>query len=245
MIGMAKTPKLTGRQPNGFIVGCLVSLLVLIAALAPVNARENSHPAWKGDFQSRLEVYAMMQMLNVELLGSTSATRTLEKWCQTHQLAAPANIVAQPVVGEDKAPTQEQLQRLEVTGPEQVKYRKVRLFCGDQLLSEADNWYVPGRLTADMNRLLETTQTPFGKAVAPLEPYRQTISVKMLWSPLPEGWEVEHPVHDANSRKQPLTIPGALFEHRALVYGKDRKPIAEVHEVYQRQIVADPKPNQR
>ena len=67
----------------------------------------------------------------------------------------------------------------------------------------------------------------------------------MLWSPLPEGWEMGNPVHDANSRKQPLAIPDALFEHRAVVFGKDRKPIAEVHEVYQRQIVAAPKRSQR
>jgi len=245
MIGMAKIPKLTHRQPNRFVVGCLGILLVLMAILAPVNARAKGHPSWQVDFQSRLEVYALMQMLNVELLGSPSATRTLEKWCQTHQLAASATIVAQQVPDGDKTPQPEQLQRLEVTGPEQVKHRKVRLFCGDQLLSEADNWYVPGRLTADMNRLLETTQTPFGKAVAPLEPYRQTISVKMLWSPLPEGWEMGNPVHDDISRKQPLAIPDALFEHRAVVFGKDRKPIAEVHEVYQRPIVAAPKRSQR
>jgi len=63
----------------------------------------------------------------------------------------------------------------------------------------------------------------------------------MLWSPLPEGWEIENPVHGAKGIIQPLTIPEALFEHRAVVYGMDRKPIAEVHEVYQRQIIAVPK----
>ncbi len=127
-----------------FAVACLVFLLAF--ALAPAYARDNkSNTGWQNDFQSRLEVYAIMQMLNVELLGSPSATRTLEKWCQTHRLAAAPSIVAQPVSGDNKPPSQEQLQRLEVTGPEQVKHRKVRLFCGDQLLSEADNWYVPGR----------------------------------------------------------------------------------------------------
>jgi hypothetical protein len=30
---------------------------------------------------------------------------------------------------------------------------------------------------------------PFGKVVRPLEPYRQTFAVKLLWSPLPTGWE--------------------------------------------------------
>ncbi len=240
MIGGEKNRARSIRHCAKPVVACLVFLLAF--ALAPAYARDNkSNPGWQNDFQSRLEVYAIMQMLNVELLGSPSATRTLEKWCQTHQLAAVPSIVAQPVLGDNKPPSQEQMQRLEVTGPEQLKYRRVRLFCGDQLLSEADNWYVPGRLTADMNRLLETTQTPFGKVVAPLEPYRQTIFVKMLWSPLPEGWETENPVHGEKNRKQPLAIPDTLFEHRAVVYGKDRKPIAQVHEVYQRQILAAPK----
>jgi len=221
-----------------------VVLLAWVLSAAPACSREKALLSWQDDFQSRLEAYAIMQTLNVELLDSPSATHTLEKWCQTHRLAAVPSIVAQPVLGDNKPPSQEQMQRLEVNEPKNVKHRKVRLYCGDQLLSEADNWYVPGRLTADMNRLLETTQTPFGKAVAPLQPYRQTISVKMLWSPLPEGWEIENPVHEAKGRKQPLTIPDALFEHRAVVYGKDRKPIAEVHEVYQRQILAAPKRNQ-
>ena len=31
--------------------------------------------------------------------------------------------------------------------------------CGDQVFSEADNWYVPARLTAEMNHALDTTDT--------------------------------------------------------------------------------------
>jgi len=45
-----------------------------------------------------------------------------------------------------------------------VKYRRVQPSCGDHILSEADNWYVPRRLTPEMNRLLETTDVPFGRA---------------------------------------------------------------------------------
>ena len=127
-----------------------VVLLAWVLSVAPACSRKKALLSWQDDFQSRLEAYAIMQMLNVELLGSSSATRTLEKWCQTHQLAALPSIVAQPVLGDNKPPSQEQMQHLEVTGPEQVKHRKVRLYCGDQLLSEADNWYVPDRLTADM-----------------------------------------------------------------------------------------------
>ena len=54
------------------------------------------------------------------------------------------------------------------------------------MLSEADNWYVPSRLTGEMNRVLETTAAPFGKAVMDLKPYRQTYAVDVLWWPLPD-----------------------------------------------------------
>ena len=49
-------------------------------------------------------------------------------------------------------------------------------------MSEADNWYVPARLTPEMNAFLDTTDTPFGKAVRPLQPYRKTLEAKLLWS---------------------------------------------------------------
>ncbi|MFX8883413.1 hypothetical protein ABTM86_19675, partial [Acinetobacter baumannii] len=49
-----------------------------------------------------------------------------------------------------------------------LAYRHVRLVCGDVVLSDARNWYVPARFTAAMNRTLADTDTPFGKVVAPL-----------------------------------------------------------------------------
>jgi hypothetical protein len=100
---------------------------------------------------------------------------------------------------------------------------------------------VPDRLTADMNRLLDTTDTPFGKVVTPLEPYRQTFAVKLLWLPLPKGWErgsITAPLGPGRA----LTIPEVLFEHQAVLYTRDHKPFAEVDEVYERQLLAFPPP---
>lgn len=216
-----------------FAIVCVVAGLVLNPALA----REQPTAVWQDDFQSRLEVYALMQTFSVDILGSHSATKSLEKWCREHLLAAIPTIVARRIQGEERPLLPEQMQRLEVTNPEQVKYRKVQLFCGEQLLSEADNWYVPGRLTAAMNELLETTDTPFGKVIASLEPSRQTLSVKLLWSPLPEGWELTPRPIKHHGKSKALEIPNALFEHQTLLYSQDRKPISEVHEVYQRQIL--------
>jgi hypothetical protein len=189
-----------------------------------------------------VEALAVMQTLNAELLGSRSATQTLEKWCGDHRMADEPKIVAHLIRGADKAPSPEQRQRLQVAGAEDVKYRRVQLQCGMRVLSEADNWYVPGRLTAEMNRLLETTETPFGTAVRPLEPFRQTLAVTMLWSPLPERWDQETAAALPPSSTGALAIPDALFAHRAVLYTREHVPFSEVYEVYQRQILAFPPP---
>jgi hypothetical protein len=208
----------------------------------PAVAQAEEPPVWSDSFVSRLEALALIQSLNAGILGSSSATLSLEKWCRDYRLAEEPKIVADLIRGVDKPPTPEQRQRLQVTGRERVKYRRVQLRCGRQLLSEAENWYVPGRLTAEMNRLLETTDTPFGKVIQPLAPYRQNLSVKILWSPLPDGWARESPQPSTADPTRPLAIPEALFEHRAILYTRKHKPFSEVYEVYQRQILGFPRP---
>jgi len=217
---------------------CLALLVASsLTLLVPVHAQDA--PPWPDTFTARLEALAMIQTLNAEILGSRSATMTLENWCRSHRLAEEPRILARPVTGVSKMPTAEQRQRLEVTEQEEVKYRRVQLRCGTQVLSEADNWYVPSRLTPEMNRLLETSDTPFGKAVEPLEPYRRTFSVTLLWAPLPDDWERQAATRPGSSDRT-LEIPAAVFEHRAVLYTRDHKPFSEVSEVYQRQILAFP-----
>jgi chorismate-pyruvate lyase len=213
-----------------------------LSALALAHAQESR--AWPDTFVSRLEALALMQTLNAEILGSRSATATLEAWCRDHRLAAEPRIVALVVPGMNKAPSDEQRRDLEVERDVEVKYRHVQLRCGANLLSEADNWYVPARLTAEMNRLLDTTDTPFGKAVESLQPYRRTIATRMLWTPLPDGWELR-PDRPAARNGGRLAIPDALFEHRAILYTRGNTPFSEVREVYQRQILAFPPPSPR
>src|SRR5689334_18561514 len=106
---------------------------------------------------------AVVQSLNKQLLASTSATRTLEQWCSDHHMAAGPKIVAVRMNVPPKAPSAEQLQRLDVRDASEVMYRRVQLRCGTHVFSEADNWYVPARLTPEMNVALTTTDTPFGK----------------------------------------------------------------------------------
>ena len=165
---------------------------------------------------------ALVRTLNAELLASRSATQVLSAWCGDHHLAADPTILARRDTVTDQRVTAEQRQRLRVSADEPVAYRHVRLMCGARVLSEADNWYVPARLTAEMNHTLETTDTSFGTVVRPLEPTRETLSVTMFWPALPD---------DA------AAIPAALFAHRAVLYRRDHVPFSEVYEVYQRQIL--------
>ena len=207
-----------------------------------VPARSQS-TVWPDDFQTRLEAQALVQTLNGELLASRSATFTLEKWCGEHHLASAddATIKAHLIRGQDMPPTSDQRQRLKVGPDEKINYRRVQLVCGDLVLSEADNWYVPGRLTPEMNRLLETTDTPFGKAVLDLHFHRQTFAAKVLWWPLAEGWEMKPP--PGSGKRGNLTIPQALFEHRALLFTKDGVPFSEVRETYRRELLQFPLPH--
>ena len=217
----------------------LTILVSTVLAILPAGAQD--FPAWPDTYVARLQAFALVQTLNAEVLASRSSTLTLEAWCRDHHLASEPRIVAEVAREVAKTPTAEQRQHLQVSLQEEVKYRRVRLRCGTRVLLEADNWYVPGRLTPEMNRLLDTTSTPFGKAVQLLQPYRQTFAVKLLWSPLPDGWERSSttPLPRNNG---PLSIPDALFEHRAVLYTREHQPFAEVDEFYQRQLLAFPPP---
>ena len=191
-------------------------------------------PAWPDTFESRLQALALMQTLNADILASRSATASLEKWCRDHQLAETPAITARVARGIDQPPSAAQRQRLQLGDRDEVKYRRVQLVCGGRLLSEAENWYVPGRLSAEANRLLDTTSTPFGTVVRSLEPYRRTFDVTLLWRPLPADWAIRPPASAAGGA---LAIPDALFEHRAVLYTREHVAFSEVHEVYQRQIL--------
>jgi len=97
---------------------------------------------------------------------------------------------------------------------------------------------VPSRLTAAMNRQLGTTDVPFGKVVQPLHFRRQTLSAKLLWSPLPPGWDSGAALPPASSR--PLVIPPHVLQHRALLYTQANQPFSLVVESYTASMLARP-----
>jgi chorismate-pyruvate lyase len=210
--------------------------LLLGAVFSPEFGFAQNAPAWPDTFLARVEALALLETLNATLLAARSATFTLDRWCADHKLAGETKIRARLRHDVAKPIAAEQRRRLQIDTDEPVRFRHVELTCGDRVLSEADNWYVPSRLTAEMNRLLETTDIPFGRAVADLNPFRQTFAAEILWRPLDEGWEQRTPT--ADHPEQSLDIPPKLFEHRALLYTPDRKPIAEVDEIYTRENLA-------
>jgi chorismate-pyruvate lyase len=212
--------------------------VLIVALCCSLTLPALARPEWRDTFESRLEILALLQSLNGEILAGSSATRTLEEWCGEHHMADDPKIVAVRVPDVRKEPTAEQLQRLGVHDASEVRYRRVELRCGTHMLSKADNWYVPARLTPEMNALLETTGTPFGKAVQPLRPYRRTVAVTMLWTPLPRGWEQRKRPRFRCFRRRTLAIPDDVFRHRAVLYTEGHVPFSEVVETYQSEVLA-------
>lgn len=202
---------------------------------------DDRSPAWTNDFTGRLEALALLQTLNAELLSHDSATLTLDRWCDAHHLASPAKVVAVRDRGASKPATAELRRALGVGEAEPIRYRRVQLVCGRHVLSEADNWYVPSRLTPAMNRQLDTSDIAFGRAVQALHFQRRTLSAQLLWSPLPDGWDTAGgALPDASAPA--LAIPHAVLEHRAVLTLPDGTPFSEVIETYTEQVLAFPQP---
>jgi hypothetical protein len=191
---------------------------------------------WTSNFVTRVEALALLQSLNADLLSHDSATLTLERWCAAHKLASPAKVTAVRVLDADKVPTPEQRVELGVSATEPVRFRHVKLTCGTAVLSEADNWYVPARLTPDMNKQLDSSDTPFGLVVRPLHFQRHTLSSRLLWLPLPVGWEMS----GAGRGGAQDSMPTKLLEHRAVLALPDGTPFSEVIETYTDQVLAFP-----
>lgn len=155
---------------------------------------------------------ALLERFEAGLAAQDSATAALESWCGQRGFADPARVIAAPLTGEALAASARIRAQLGVTAAEPLKYRHVRLSCGGRALSDAHNWYVPARLTAEMNRQLETSDIPFGKVIASLDFTRERLAAQRGASP-------ECP-------------PGTVLSHRALLRLPDGRAISLVIECY-------------
>lgn len=180
------------------------------------------------NYIERLRLQAQLQSLNADLLSQDSATAVLQALCDRRLTDAP-RILARPIaVADDVALATAARHELDARSDQLLRRRHVELACGETVLSRADNWYLPGALTPGMNAALEGTEIPFGVVVRPLGFQRRTLEARLLFSPLPYGWEAQDPVmFDA-----PVTLPADVLQHRAVLQTPDGCPFALLIETY-------------
>ena len=119
-------------------------------------------------------------------MAAPSATQFLTGKCASLKLASPAVIHAVRDKHMNIKAGSGIRKLLDVGSSARLGYRRVKLICGCHTLSEADNWYVPDRLTPDMNHKLDTTDVPFGTVVKSLNFHRKTIKMEALTDPAHE-----------------------------------------------------------
>jgi chorismate-pyruvate lyase len=146
------------------------------------------------------------------LASHASATQALQQWCEARGIAPGETIRVEFVTGADEAPPADLRTVLGVSAEEPLGYRHVRLICGDKVLSDAHNWFVPARLTGEMNRQLAETTVPFGRIAASLKFTREPLS--------------------AARRGDPGCPDDAISTHRARLVLPDGRPLAYVVECY-------------
>lgn len=141
-----------------------------------------------------------------------SATLALEEWCAARGIADPARVTAHDLSAPGNNPPETMRKRLRLGRSETFATRNVQLACGQTVLSVAWNWYVPSRLTPRMNEALRSTDTPFGKIVAPLGFRREPLeTVRGRADSCPEG---------------------TISTHRAMLLLPDGRPLAYLIECY-------------
>jgi chorismate-pyruvate lyase len=104
-----------------------------------------------------------------ELLAGGIATQVLER-------RAVGKVRAEAVGESSVAVDADVRALLACAANDAVAHRETRLMAGDAVLSDADLWYLPARLTAQMNHALAVGDTPFGAVIRALSPTRRTLS---------------------------------------------------------------------
>ncbi|MEZ2132254.1 MULTISPECIES: hypothetical protein [unclassified Sinorhizobium] len=223
---------------SSVLIAVITGATTLNSIAAPVGTVR-----WPDTVPSRLEAFALIQSLQNDLLSNESATLTLDRWCETHHLGDPPEIIVERIPDQVKQAGDEERKILEVGIYDVVKYRRVKLRCGDRVLSEADNWYVPDRLTPEMNEKLDHSDMPFGRVVCALNFHRKTLQARLLWNPLPSDWELKGALPSDRSGSGYLDIPPYLFQHRAVLTLAGGVPFSYVVETYTNSVLDFPAPS--
>lgn len=210
---------------------------------APPQPRIKPTPQpWRNSFLHRLMLATLIRQMENRLLAENSATQTLERWLQEHAMFGPNETLRAERESNTSPPCPpELLAALDMPAPHNghaLRYRKIRLMGQNHIYSEAENWFVPARLTTSMTETLEQTDTPFGRVVAPLGFTRQLLRRETLWSPLPNLWEMQPLITHQAQEEAPLALPPYLFRHVALLRTHAGTPFSLVVETYTPQAFA-------
>ncbi|HWF00028.1 MAG TPA: hypothetical protein VG248_09555 [Caulobacteraceae bacterium] len=171
-----------------------------------------------------------LQRLDAQLRAEPSASLVLTTWCRERGLMGPADTL-RAIASDQTGPEPASLRRDLRIGPGQsVRRRHVQLLCGEHVVSQADNFYLPGRLTPAMNHDLETTGHPFGIVVRDLHFTRRRLEAGTP------------PSAAACLAGKGVGAAGAVLRHRALLTGADGSPFSEVVETYQCAVLSGARP---
>lgn len=209
-------------------------------AVAALTTAPLASQAFPDSYAGRLDALTETQKLQASLQSRDSATETLRLWCESHGWAQPAQIHAVRDAATVKAPTAQVRALLGARGRTPIRYRRVRLMCADKVLSEADNWYLPGKLTPEMNQALDQTDTPFGVAVKALGFHRKAVESLVLLHPFDDDAD-GGTASDAHA----LRLPQAVIRNTAVLSTDAGGPFSVVVESYTRQVLDPPSPDRQ
>ncbi len=199
-----------------------VILPAVILAGSAATAAEPATVVSQADF-------ATVTRFEARLDSADSASEILRQWCADRGLAKPPIIRAVRLDNAERPASTMTRGRLGAGPRERLRYRHVQLVCGAHVLSEADNWYRPSLLSAEMNRRLDETDTPFGLAVAALTFRRESVSV---------NWLVK-PAARATGPAGAPPMPKYLLRHTAILRTGEGVPFSLVIETYTSAILAN------
>lgn len=199
----------------------LFNIAWLFGAAASDWARSKPEPGLNSSGRA-LAATAAVAELRDRISIARSATSALDQWCVEHRMAPGHAVVADKQADRIVTPSAQLARRL-AAAAEPVRFRQVELRCGSHALSSARLWYVPSRLPPAIEASLHQTDTPFGRAVAPLKLVRTTIASTRFW-----------PTTSTTPADQ---IPAVLFRQTALLVRADGAPVAYVVEDYRRGVL--------
>ncbi|HEY0331916.1 MAG TPA: hypothetical protein VGC77_22805 [Rhodopseudomonas sp.] len=185
-----------------------------------------------GNNMSAAGVTAFQQFLQ----DHDTATAAIAAWCRRNRPASAAD-VSVTVLLDREADPQDYDGPLQVSAGEPLRCRRVLLKWGEQVVSEAENWYFPRRLPVAMQAALTHGNQPFGVVVSALLPRRTTIAMHTGDDIQRGGKAIEGCLAELE-KAAVFSPPGAFVLHVTAVMEASGVVLAELREHYRRELMA-------